>query len=244
MKASRSDQLRLLDLQQIDTVIARTERSIANPPQAAELSDLDDQLVQSDRTVLERLGAVDDLRTALVRVQDDTGVVEQRRDRNQQRLVAGADAKTSQAIEHENATLDRRRGELEDQQLELMQQQEDAEEALRAAREDAEAVRSRRDQLAATRDAELEVLRTKLGERQREREVLAVALPGDLVTLYDKQRARYGFGATLLQGRMSVSAGVELTASELAEVSRAAVDDVLMCPTSNAILVRSEESGL
>lgn len=244
MKASANDQLRLLDLQDLDTAIARAQRSIKEPPQAAELAVLDDELVELDRTVLEKLGGVDDLRTALTRVQDDTAVVEQRRARNSERLQSGVDAKTAQALERENETLDRRRSELEDQQLELMEQQEEAEGLLASAREEAAALRTRRDALAAARDAELEVARGRLAGHEREREALAASLAADLVALYDKQRSRYGFGATLLRGRVSVAAGVELTAAELADMAKAAPDDVVMCPTSNAILVRTEESGL
>ena len=244
MKASPSDQQRLLELQDFDSAIARANRSIAEPTQAAEITALERELVELDRIVLERLGAVDDLRAALTRVQDDTGVVEQRRARNEERLASGADAKTAQALESENATLDRRRSDLEDQQLELMEQQDSASAALTAARGDADAVRSKRDQLAGERDAEIARVRSDLDLTQREREALTSRLPEDLVALYDKTRARYGFGATLLRGRTSVAAGVELTAAELAEVSRASADDVLICPTSSAILVRTDESGL
>jgi hypothetical protein len=37
---------------------------------------------------------------------------------------------------------------------------------------------------------------------------------------------------------------VELTGSDLAAVRHAAPDAVLLCPDSNAILVRTDESGL
>ena len=44
---------------------------------------------------------------------------------------------------------------------------------------------------------------------------------------------------------LSTSAsGVELTGSDLATVRTAAPDAALMCPDSNAILVRTDESGL
>lgn len=238
MKASPNDQRRLLDLQQIDSSIARMQRAIANPPQAAEIDSLSEQLVELDRTVLEKLGAVDDVTAGIKRLQDDVSVVEQRRARDQGRLDAGADAKTTQALQQELATIDRRREELEDQQLEAMEQQEVAERELADARAAADEVRARRDALVGERDAEAEVARGQLDDTQTERSAVASTLPGDLVELYDKLRARYGFGATELRGKLSVEAGVELTASELAEVSRADDYDVVRCPTSSAILIR------
>lgn len=238
MKASPNDQRRLLDLQQIDSSIARMQRAIANPPQAAEIDSLSDQLVDLDRTVLDKLGAVDDVTAGIKRLQDDVSVVEQRRARDQGRLDAGADAKTTQALQQELATIDRRREELEDQQLKAMEQQEVAERELADARAAADEVRARRDALVGERDAEAEVARGQLDEAQSERSAVASTLPGDLVELYDKLRARYGFGATELRGKLSVEAGVELTASELAEVGRADDHDVVRCPTSSAILIR------
>ena len=119
-----------------------------------------------------------------------------------------------------------------------MEELEGAEQELADARAAADEVRTRRDALIAQRDAEAEVATTELDGTQSERAALAATLPADLLDLYEKIRARYGFGATELRGKLSVEAGVELTASELAEVGRAADDDVVRCPTSSAILVR------
>ena len=73
---------------------------------------------------------------------------------------------------------------------------------------------------------------------------MAAKVPDDLLALYERQRARYGFGASLLQGGVSTASGVTLTGSDLQTVRRAAPDDVVLCPDSEAILVRTAESGL
>lgn len=238
MKASPNDQRRLLELQLIDSSIARAQRAIANPPQAAEIDSLSDRLVELDRAVLDRLGSADDITAVIKRLEDDAGVVEQRRARDQQRLDGGADAKTAQALQQELATLGRRRDELDEQQLESMEQLEAAHQELADARAAADEVRSRRDALVSQRDAEAEVARTELDGIDAERKAVAATLPGDLLALYEKIRSRYGFGVSELRGNLSVAAGVELTAAELAEVGRASDDDVVQCPTSSAILVR------
>ncbi len=69
-------------------------------------------------------------------------------------------------------------------------------------------------------------------------------MPAELLALYDRQRARYGFGASLLQGGVSTASGVALNNSDLQDIRRAAPDDVVLCPDSDAILVRTAESGL
>jgi predicted nucleic acid-binding Zn-ribbon protein len=69
-------------------------------------------------------------------------------------------------------------------------------------------------------------------------------LPEELIALYERQRDRYGFGASLLRGGVSSASGLKLNENDMADVRAAAPDDVLLCPDSNAILVRTNESGL
>ena len=65
-----------------------------------------------------------------------------------------------------------------------------------------------------------------------------------LLALYEKQRTRYGTGASLLRGGVSLASGVKLLEDELQKIRAAAPDDVLICPSSDSILVRTDESGL
>ena len=65
-------------------------------------------------------------------------------------------------------------------------------------------------------------------------------LPEDLVQLYERQRERYGVGVSELRGGVSSASGVQLTESDLQDIRQAADDDVVLCPDSNAILVRRQ----
>ena len=77
-----------------------------------------------------------------------------------------------------------------------------------------------------------------------DREAVAARVPADLLALYEKQRARYGVGASHLRGGVTSASGVALNSSDMNTVRAAAPDDVLICPDSNAVLVRTAESGL
>ncbi|GEK81496.1 zinc ribbon domain-containing protein [Agrococcus baldri] len=244
LKASNEDQRQLLTLQETDTRIVRLLGKAKALPQTQRIEQLDTELVQLDRAVLERLGAHDDAAAEVARIESDVQTVEARLQRNRDRLPTITDAKTATATEHENATLERRRGDLEDLELEAMQQQEDAATALAEARGAAEAARSERERLAAEREVEAAGIAQELEAARAERAELAAPVPAALLALYDKQRERYGIGATPLQRRTSVASGVELTAAELHEIRQAADDDVLLDPGSSAILVRTDESGI
>lgn len=244
LKASNEDQRRLLTLQEADTTIVRLQAKARALPQTQRIEELDTELSQLDRTVLERLGAHDDAAAEVARIESDVQTVEARLKRNIERLPTITDAKTATATEHENATLERRRSDLEDLELEAMQQQEDAETALAEARGQAEAARSEREKLVAERELDAADLGGQLEAARAERGERADPVPAELLALYERQRERYGIGATMLQRGTSVASGVELNASELHEIRQAADDDVLLDPNSSAILVRTDESGI
>lgn len=244
LKASNQDQRLLLSLQEVDTRIVRLTAKARNLPQTKRIEELDTLLSQLDRAVLERLGTHDDAEAEVARIESDVQTVEARLARNRDRLPTITDAKTATATEHEIGTLERRRSDLEDMELEAMERQEEAATALAAAREEAGAARAERERLAVEREAEAEGIRRELEQAQAERAERVAPVPAELLALYERQRARYGIGATLLRRRTSDASGVELTAAELHEVQSAPEDDVILDPNSSAILVRTEESGL
>ena len=66
-------------------------------------------------------------------------------------------------------------------------------------------------------------------------------LDAELVALYERQRARGGAGAGVLQGRRCGACRIEIDRGELARISAAADDDVLRCPECGAILLRVKD---
>ncbi len=116
--------------------------------------------------------------------------------------------------------------------------------ALASARADLDVVAARIAEAAVSRDAALAELDAERQETAAQRATIAEKVPAELLALYEKQRARYGIGASLLRGGVSGASGVALNSSDMNVVRAAAPDDVLLCPDSSAILVRTNESGL
>ena len=92
-----------------------------------------------------------------------------------------------------------------------------------------------------TQSAELE---SETARQSASRQAIVGGLPDDVYALYERQRERYGVGASHLRGGVSSASGVALTESDLQDIRRASPDEVILCPDSNAILVRTPESGL
>ena len=246
MKASAEAQRRLLDLQAIDTSLAQLAHRRRTLPELAELDALARELSALEDERVRAQVAIDDLDRDISRYEMDIELVRARKDRDQARLDAGkGPAREIEAIQHELATLNRRQSELEDAELELLEQREQAQAsveavAARLARtaEQRSAAEHRRDQSLAEISKEEEF---KKGARQP----LAADLPADLINLYDRIRdTSGGLGAALLRAGRCGGCRLELYGSELARVKGAPADEVVRCEECRRIMVRTAESGL
>lgn len=244
LKASPADQALLLDLHEFDTRLAQLGHRAATLPEIATLAELVTRQDALRVTLAERRGAVEDLGAELARVEGDVRLVEERIARDTERLQSSSSVRDIQGLEQELDSLRRRHTDLEEIELAVLERQEEAEAALA---EVSGALDDLAGSIASTTSARDAALSSLTGEREAlaaARAELAGRLPSDLVALYEKQRARYGVGASLLQRRVSTASGVTLTEDELQAIRAAAPDDVIICPSSDAILVRTDESGL
>jgi predicted nucleic acid-binding Zn-ribbon protein len=237
-------QARLLDLLELDTEQLTVARSIRDAVEAIAMLDADTEyqaLVREAEDVAELL---DDVDREIAHVESDIRVARERIERDRAREQTSTDPKELSSLEHEIGSLERRIALLEEQELETLARREEL-----GTRHGALA--SKRDAFHSDRDARVHALRGEIDAHERRSADIAAArlaliaeLPAELIALYEKQRERYGVGASFLQRGISGASGVTLTAGQLHEIRAADPDDVLLCPDSNAILIRTAESGL
>lgn len=244
MKASPADQNELLRLQAADTRLAQLAHATKNLPQAAELLKLQPEVEALRARWIAATGELEDARAELKRIESDVQVVDARSKRDSDRVQQSASMKDVQALEAELASLAKRKNDLEEIELTVMQRVEDLEQALAGVEAERAELNGRVAALEGEREEEagkLEAQRTALA---KDRAAIAEMLPADLIELYERQRTRYGIGAAALIRGVSMGSNVKLTESDLSDIRRAAADDVVLCPDSGAILVRGEDSGL
>ncbi|MBE3076870.1 zinc ribbon domain-containing protein [Clavibacter michiganensis] len=244
MKADPSIQKELLDLQEIDTRLTHLTRQLAQLPQLKEIDALQREMELVRRRLGERTGVVEDAQTELSRIESDVAVVQARMDRDRTRIEAGGSSKDVQALERELESLLRRRDTLEEVELEVMQKLEEAQSAQAEVVVERDALAERLAAVEAERDAAAVELRVQAEQARKDRDALAPRFPEDLLALYEKQRARYGVGAAMLHRGISLGSNIALHQSDLDALRKCAPDDVVIDPESNAILVRTDESGL
>lgn len=244
MKASQAAQAKLLELQALDTRINQLNHRSKMLPELATLAALDSENAALRAELLGASGAVEDAKLELGRIESDVTVVEARIARDVDRLQTSTSVKDVAGLESELAGLRRRQLELEEIELGVMERLdllESTAEALRGRNAD---LAGRVTEVTTERDAALGVIFQEAAAAGDERSAIAVSIPEDLRALYEKQRARYGSGAALLRGGTSTASGVKFNENDMEAIRTAAPDDVLLCPDSNAILVRTAESGL
>ena len=246
MNAESARQLRLLDLQAIDTRLDQIAHARTHLPQLAELADLlgkarliDDQLVRS-RTEL------GDVQREVAKAESDVQLVRDRAARDQARLDAGSgSAKDLQAISHELTSLARRQSELEDIELEVMERAEAAESDVAELERGRGELTTRIEALETARDEAFARLDGEAADIGAPRPTVVDEVGADLVALYEKIRlANGGTGAAALRQRRCGGCQLELNPVEIQRIRSAPQDEVLRCEECRRILIRTSESGL
>ncbi len=243
LKASPEDQAVLLELQAIDTKLQQLAHKANSLPELATITALTAEAEEARLARVGDNGALEDARTELKRVESDVEVVEARIKRDTERLDATSSVKDVAGLETELTSLRKRQSDLEDIQLAVMERLEELEAKANETTSGHDVLRTRITDAEAARDASLATINAERATASANRTVIVGKLSQELVALYERQRERYGSGASLLQGGVSSASGVKLNESDMAAIRAAAPDDVVLCPDSNAILVRTSESG-
>ncbi|MGL5860242.1 MAG: zinc ribbon domain-containing protein [Phycicoccus sp.] len=246
MNADSARQLRLLDLQAIDTRLDQLAHARATLPQLAELTDLEGKARLLDDQLVRTRTELGDVQREVTKADADVQLVRDRAARNQARLDAGTGtAKDLQALQHELESLARRQSELEDVELEVMERVDAAEHDLAELERGRGELSERIAAVQAARDEAFATLDAEAAEVGGPRPAVAGEVGEDLLGLYEKVRASSGgTGAAALQQRRCLGCQLELNAVDLQRIRAAAPEEVLRCEECRRILVRTPESGL
>lgn len=148
-------------------------------------------------------------------------------------------------MQDELGSLTRRIEDLEETELEVMEELEEAQRSLETLTAELEDSERRLTELSATRDEKTAEIDAELEQLSAERTPLIADLPEDLLALYERLRAQKGgVAAAELRARQCGGCMLSLDTAELAEIKKAPEDEVVRCEECSRILVRTAESGL
>jgi hypothetical protein len=250
MRAIRADkgaQLRLLDLQIVDTTLAQLNHRRQTLPLHAAIARLQTERAALASDLVAAETAISDLELEQTKAESDLDPVRDRLTRNQARIADGtvADPKALSSMLEEVNHLKKRISDLEDAELEVMEQ-------LEVATANRETIRARikqiDDDLAETtteRDRQLAAIEAEMAALHTERDEITPLIPPELLALYGKIGANHGgVGAAELRQRRCTGCQLEINAADLRAFTAAAEDEVLRCEECGRILIRTPQSGL
>lgn len=247
MKAERSAQRRLLDLQAVDTTLAQLKHRRVSLPVHEAIKKVQLRRTRISESIVAAATIVSDTELELDKAEAALKPVRDRKSRDQRLIDSGSssDPKAIAALIAEVDNLTKRIGDLEDAQLAVMERLD----AMRAKHTDLVAqlgaVEAELRSLLQDRDAALSVLDAEIRQRQADRDAIAAEIPGPLLNKYEKTRTRLGgMGVGALVRRRCSGCQIELNAVDLVRYRAAAPDDVLECEECGRILVITSESEL
>jgi predicted nucleic acid-binding Zn-ribbon protein len=237
-------QIRLLDVLALDTEDLMISRTISDAENELAALDTDVEYQRLVRESEEWADRHDDIEQRCAHLESDIAVAKARIEHDREREKGSSDAKELTSLEHEIESLERRIEMLEEHEIEALGERDEILGTWNA-------IKIARDSFHNARSAREDEIRENIAALQRRQADIVVAraavvaeLPTDFIELYERQRARYGVGASHLHRGITSASSVTLTAGQIQDVRAADADEVLMCPDSNAILIRSAESGL
>jgi hypothetical protein len=237
LKVSQDQLQDVLELNAVDQLLARSRRQIEELKVSPELDSLGVQYRTASVAHLDANGAVEALQNDLKRVETDLAVVEQRIKKDNQSLNSTSSAKDAQGIQSELQTLAKRKSDLEDATLALMEQISAVEVEVADRLIEKNAIDEQIKQKQAQIQAEIAKLASGIELSNAEKKRLTDKIPQELLSLY-AAKAQRGVPVGRLNHRECGACHMTITASALQEVVNAPADDLVLCPDCGAILVR------
>ena len=238
--------MKLLDVCELDSRALQLRHRRAHLPQAAVMAELQASKKTTDDAVRDARVIRDDLERVQKKADADVEAVKTRRRRDQERMDSGAisSAKDLERMQHELATLDRRISVLEDEELEVMEQLEEAQANVTRLEAELAEITEKLAVAVDSVDVETSKIDGELAGVVEERTPALEGIPDDLFALYDRLSAKMGVGAAELRARRCGGCNLQLDPAEISRIRGLAADEVVRCEECSRILVRTAESGL
>lgn len=237
MKASLEQQQELLSLGALDIEIARLRRAISEASNPKATEELRTQQLEYASQLVDARGRLDAVQLEMKRAAEDLSTVEARIEKDKERLLSTSSSKDAQGIQHELETLTRRKSELEDIELGLMDDSDTANSAYEEIAAKKAVVDADLAGVMEHQEAEILKLRSGLDLTQAKRAQQASRLDSELVSLYEKKAAR-GIAVARLNGRECGACRMNIGATALNEINALDKDQLPTCPDCQAILIR------
>jgi predicted nucleic acid-binding Zn-ribbon protein len=240
VKSSAEEQRILIELQDLDLQLARLDHQAKTLPVLKELAQATEGFESHDALAVASATEKSDIEVELKRSETDVEQVAARITKDQQYVDSGqASAKDLQNLLGELESLNRRKQELEEVELEIMVRIDDTESRRKHHESERARFSSEVERLRADRDLALAEIDSRRSEVVRERDGKAATVSKELLDLYLKIKdSNGGIGAARLKDGQCEGCHLSINAVELTRIKSLPDDELVRCEECRRILVR------
>lgn len=239
MQATLDDQLRVLRLAEIDMQTAALNQKAKTLPEAITHKELtiDFETARDLRIAAET--ELSDMSAEINRAESDVEQVVKRIEKDEARLAAGTGSpKELEQTQHEIQSLNARRAELEEVELEVMLKADAIKSRINVLKAKESELATKVMEAGVAKDAVLAAIDADLQRAIAARNELLPLIDKALADLYEKVRANGGLGAAKLAGGKCNSCNLSINTVELNKLMALPPEEVARCEDCRAILVR------
>ncbi len=238
LEPTRENLIDLLELQRLDSAADRLSHRRSNLPEQAELEQIESAILAVEADFSEAHSFASEVAGRQAKLDTEIETVALKIKYEEEKLYAGkvTTPKELSSLQAEIESLKKRKGTMEDADLEVMQLREAADRAaevieagLAELRGNAAEVKERRDAAAVDLDGQLITVVS-------ERDSWLPKLPSELLTYYqDLRESKSGVGVAAFDGGMCQGCHMQLPAQDVARIRR--TEGLVRCPECGRILV-------
>ena len=232
----------LIDLQDIDSRLARLRHERKHLPVLGRIESVIERLKTNKRAAIQADAALSEAKTRVTRSEDEVGQVVRRAEVLRERLHSGnSAARDLSAIQGEIDQLGQRQSALEEAQIAAMEALDSAREESERLKQEESDIRVAGRELTAKRDAEFARLDQEIDSLEKQRADLAGTVETALLSDYEAVRASTGgLRAVALRGRTGEGGAGEISPQGQARHVAAPQDQVIHAEENDVIIVRMD----
>ena len=237
MNLSESDREQLIELAKLEMELGKVRGHHAKLSAADPAEDVNREFLEISEKLSSSRAEYEDSELEAKRIGEDLGLVEKRIERDKALIEKSSNASELSGLQHEMATLESRKSNLETELLEKMEQQESISSVIDQLTEKKQILREKLAEVESSHTAELAETRTQLEQLEDTRSELLGGLPGVVSEEYQR-KAKRGVPVGMLQSGACSACHLNLNATELGAIRAKPADELVNCPECQAILIR------
>ena len=240
MKASPSDQRQIIDVAAFDQKTTALNHTAATLPEIAELVAVTTKSHNARDLRIAAQTEHNDVKRELLRAEGDVEQIVTRITRDEARLSGGsASPKELEQLQHEVGSLNARRAELEEVELEIMMRMDEINARISDLQAQEAELTAQINDLEIRKENALARINGEVEAIAKERTETLASVSPEFTALYEKIRAsNNGTGAAALVAGACTGCHLSINTVELKRIAELPDDEVVRCEECRCILVR------